>query len=216
MPGVADADALRQEWDERYRESDRVWSGRPNPTLVDEVADVAPGTALDAGAGEGADACWLAARGWRVTAVDLSSVAVERAAAHAAALGVDVTWRQLDLGAEPAPERYDLVTAHYLHVGGDRGRAIRDHLVDAVRPGGLLLVVAHAFEDERAQAHRAEQHAHDHVRDFGEDIWNAEALASHLDAGWRVEVAQTRTREATGADGETTTRYDSVLRARRL
>ena len=69
------------DWDERYRAGGaggRVWSGRPNPTLVDEVADLAPGRALDLGCGEGADAIWLAARGWTVVAVDFAAAALER------------------------------------------------------------------------------------------------------------------------------------------
>jgi len=73
-------------WDERYRSADALWSGQPNPQLVIEAADLAPGTALDAGSGEGADAIWLAARGWQVTTVDISTVALERGAAQPARL----------------------------------------------------------------------------------------------------------------------------------
>ena len=50
-------------WDERYGSADAIWSGNPNPRLVEQVADLAPGTALDVGSGEGADAIWLATRG---------------------------------------------------------------------------------------------------------------------------------------------------------
>ncbi len=69
-------------WNERYRSSERVWSGNPNPQLVAEVAGLAPGRALDVGCGEGADAIWLARRGWDVVATDISGVALERAAQH--------------------------------------------------------------------------------------------------------------------------------------
>jgi len=41
--------ATQEQWDDRYRSASRIWSGRPNPHLVTEVADLAPGTALDAG-----------------------------------------------------------------------------------------------------------------------------------------------------------------------
>ena len=48
---------LTQEfWDARYGSTDQIWSGNPNPQLVEQVADLAPGTALDVGSGEGADA----------------------------------------------------------------------------------------------------------------------------------------------------------------
>ena len=88
------SDPFSQEsWDERYRSRSALWSRNPNPYLVAEAGDLTPGTALDVGAGEGADAIWLASRGWRVTAVDLSAVALERASAHASELGPDIAGR---------------------------------------------------------------------------------------------------------------------------
>ena len=59
-------------WDARYRSTDQVWSGKPNPHLVEHVSTLSPGAALDVGSGEGADALWLASRGWQVTGVDVS------------------------------------------------------------------------------------------------------------------------------------------------
>lgn len=50
-------------WDERYRESDRIWPGNVNAVLADVAADLSPETALDIGCGEGADTMWLAQRG---------------------------------------------------------------------------------------------------------------------------------------------------------
>src|SRR4051812_25376983 len=85
--------AGQAEWDARYGEpGDALWSGRPNGRLVAELADLAPGRALDVGCGEGADAIWLAQRGWTVTAIDVSDVAVGRARANAERLGVGVDW----------------------------------------------------------------------------------------------------------------------------
>src|SRR5690606_20979365 len=77
-------------WDRRYAQRPQRWSGHPNATLVAEVADLAPGTALDVGCGEGADAVWLAQRGWRVTGLDVSAVALERAARAAQDAGVEI------------------------------------------------------------------------------------------------------------------------------
>ncbi len=145
---VTDADEYErvfgeQAWDERYLAKPQTWSGNPNPLLVAEVADMPPGTALDAGAGEGADAFWLATHGWRVTGADISTVALKRASNEAERLGLDVEWLHLDLTREPAPAKYDLVSAQFLHLPAAARRVLFGHLADVVLPGGTLLVVGH-------------------------------------------------------------------------
>ncbi len=71
-------------WENFYQERERVWSGNPNVFLVRELEPAPAGTALDLGCAEGADAIWLAERGWQVTGVDVSDTALGRARAHAA------------------------------------------------------------------------------------------------------------------------------------
>src|SRR5690349_11732816 len=101
------------EWDARYAAApDGMFSGNVNGTLAIEVTGLAPGRALDVGCGEGADAIWLALQGWEVTGLDVSAVAVERAAAAARAAGVEVEWVAADFAATPLGT-FDLVTAHY-------------------------------------------------------------------------------------------------------
>src|SRR5207249_5653217 len=87
------AAAQAAEWDARYSERDGArWSGRPSGRLVAEVTDLTPGRALDVGCGEGADAIWLARRGWTVTGIDISDVAVCRAREAAELAGAAVGW----------------------------------------------------------------------------------------------------------------------------
>lgn len=134
-------------WESRYRDGTRLWSGRPNALLVREASDLPPGTALDLGCGEGADAVWLAARGWRVTGVDISHTALERAAGHAAEAGVSgrTAWERHELG-ETFPEgSFDLVNAQFLQspVALDQQRILRQ-AAGAVAAGGTLLLVMHA------------------------------------------------------------------------
>ncbi|MDQ6848845.1 MAG: class I SAM-dependent methyltransferase [Actinomycetota bacterium] len=83
-------------WDQRYAEMPQVWSGRPNAALVAEVTALPPGRPLDVGCGEGADAVWLAGQGWEVTALDVSQVALKRAALHAEQAGAQVQWMAPD------------------------------------------------------------------------------------------------------------------------
>lgn len=195
-----------QAWEQRYRERPQSWSGNPNPVLIDEATDLAPGTALDAGAGEGADACWLAARGWRVTGVDLSTTALHRAAAHAQRLGLDVTWQQFDLTRDPAPATYDLVCAHFLHLPAGPRRTLFAHLAAAVAPDGTLLVVGHDPSDLHTTMPRP---------GLAEMGWTADEVASSLGNGWTVEVSHARPRPATDPQGREITIHDAVLRARR-
>src|ERR687891_347975 len=142
------AAAQAAEWDTRYRERDgAMWSGRPNGRLVAEVAAVTPGRALDLGCGEGADAIWLAKRGWRVTATDVSRVALDRAARQAAAEHVAdrIDWQQHDLSISFPAGTFDLVTASYLPGTPEMPREqILRTAASAVAPGGILLILGHA------------------------------------------------------------------------
>ena len=197
-------------WDDRYRSAGRLWSGQPNPQLVAQAAGLAPGRALDAGCGEGADAIWLASRGWTVTAVDVSAVALERAAAHAAAQGDEIAgriaWRREDLLTwDPGSRRFDLVSAQFMHLP-DAG-SLHARLAAAVRPGGTLLIVAHHPDDAHVNVGRPE-----HLSRFPA----AGQLAAALDPGdWEVLVATAIGRPATDLDGQPVTLKDTVLRARR-
>ena len=202
-----------REWfEERYRSAPALWSGQPNPQLVAEVAGLRPGTALDAGCGEGADAIWLAERGWRVTAVDFSTTALERAAEQAAARGDQVAgridWRHADLTSWAPPElTFDLVSAQYLHLPPEPRAALFARLAAAVAPGGSLLIVGHDFSDHAAGAHRP---------DMPEMFFTAEEVAASLAPGeWEVLVTAARPRPAKVHEGEEITVHDAVLRARR-
>ncbi|MCW2645806.1 MAG: NAD(P)/FAD-dependent oxidoreductase [Pseudonocardiales bacterium] len=193
-------------WDERYRSRAQNWSGNPNPVLVAEVADLVPGTALEAGAGEGADALWLASRGWHVTGVELSTTALERAAAQADRLGLQIRWQHLDLTRQPANGTYDLVSAFFLHLPAKARLTLWAHLAGAVAPGGTLLVVGHDFSDSVTTMPRPG------LTEMG---WTADQVADSLGAGWTIEVAEARPRQAADPAGREITIRDAVLRARR-
>ena len=202
----------REFWDARYASADKVWSGNPNPRLVEHVADLPPGEALDVGCGEGADAIWLASQGWQVTAIDVSTVALDRAATRAAEVGPDVaariTWRQADvLSWDPAPLQFDVVSAQFMHLPEDARESLHCRLAAAVRPGGTLLIVGHHPSDLETTAGR----------------WNcpgllftADEIAAILDPDqWQVIVAGAPKRQATDPEGRPVTIRDAVLRAQR-
>ncbi|MBO0899259.1 class I SAM-dependent methyltransferase [Cellulomonas sp. zg-ZUI199] len=190
-------------WEERYRSQDRLWSGRVNASLVQLASDLPPGTALDAGAGEGGDAVWLAERGWRVTAVDASRTALDRGAAEAARRGLDVTWVQADLRTWVPSQRYDLVTSHYLHAEGGRGW---HWLADAVAPGGTLLVVGHDPSDLDGPVPRP------HLARLGH---TADQVAADLDPTQWASIEPQVLVRTIPHDGVEVTVRDAVLVARR-
>ena len=204
--------SAEQFWEERYGGEERVWSGNPNVLLVREVADLAPGSALDLGCGEGADAIWLARQGWRVTAVDVSATALRRGAAHAADAGVadGITWEQHDLSRSFPTGAFDLVSAQFLHspVAADGEReSILHRAAAAVAPGGLLLVVGHAGWPSWQEEPPFEYH----FPTTGEVL---AALDLEPDR-WHVELEEVVERELPDPEGRPGRRVDNVLRVRR-
>ena len=192
-----------------------MWSGNPNGTLVNEVGGLAAGRALDVGAGEGGDAIWLAEQGWNVTASDISQRALDRVAAEAERRGL-----RRSSATTPTPTRstrssaaaFDLVSAQYASIPRTPdGRGVRN-LLDAVAPGGTLLVVGHDLEPMRAPID-----THEHSRPFDPDAYVrvddfAAALADSSE--WDIEVHEKRPRPP-GAASASHHVDDIVLRARR-
>jgi SAM-dependent methyltransferase len=199
---------VQAEWDGRYSDQERLWSGRPNGALVAEVAGLAPGRVLDVGCGEGADAVWLAGLGWDVTALDVSAVALERAAGHARDAGVTIHWVHAGLvDAALPPTSFDLVSAQYPALLRTPDAAAERALLSAVAPDGLLLLVHHAEMDI--------QHAHDGGPDPADYVWPS-MVAALLDDDWVVELNEQRPRIAPASGAGARPVDDLVLRARRL
>ncbi|MET8684611.1 class I SAM-dependent methyltransferase [Streptomyces sp. NPDC004732] len=198
-----------ERWDEMYRSRDQIFSGNPNGVLVAEVGDLPPGRALDVGCGEGADALWLARRGWQVTAVDVSEVALQRAAKTAAAFDVQdrVVWTQGDLSTTPPPAGpFDLVSLQYFPLRRQQGHAALHGLLDAVAPGGTLLFGSHALADL----------AHHRSAEFDPaDYYQPADIVPLLGPAWTVLIDETRPRTTPGP-ADTHHTQDTVLRAVRL
>jgi 2-polyprenyl-3-methyl-5-hydroxy-6-metoxy-1,4-benzoquinol methylase len=201
-----DRDFWEQLWSKTLREQgDKVARRPPNGHLMVEAASLPAGRALDAGCGHGADTLWLAAHGWRVTAVDFSGAALAHGRSMAEAAGAEVAerivWVEGDL-ATWAPEagRYDLVVCLYVHVAGSMGDML-GRMANGVAPGGTLFLVGHRPVDPGTGAATA---AASQVQ------VSVEAAVAALDAKvWELLVAEERPRAIAG------TGVDAVVRARR-
>ncbi|MFI6291278.1 SAM-dependent methyltransferase [Nonomuraea sp. NPDC050790] len=197
-------------WDSVYANRPLARDPRPNQRLTETVADLPPGDALDLGCGAGGDALWLARRGWRVIAADISAVAVERLARLARSRGLEerIAAERHDLRESFPQGEFDLVCAHYLHTPFDLDRAgVLRAAAHALRAGGRLLVVDHGSaapwswnQDPEARFPAPRE------------------VAADLDldpAAWTVERAESPRRIATGPGGRRAEVTDHVLLIRR-
>lgn len=194
-------------WDARYASaSGLVWSAEPNRFVVESVAGLTPGAALDLAAGEGRNAVWLAEQGWRVTAVDFSPVAVERGRELAAARDVTVEWRVADVTAyRPVPGSYELVLISYLHLPAPDLAGVLDAARGALRPGGTLVVVGHDLANLRGGTGGPQDPA---------VLLTPEAVVDGL-AGLRIQRAETARRPVPTSDGASIDALDTVVVATR-
>lgn len=206
---------------------DQIWQGdraasmstsQPNPHLVQEVSGLAPGTAVDAGCGGGAEAIWLATRGWQVTAADVAAAALAFAEKRAAASGVagQMRWVQADLSAWEPDAQYDLVTTHYAHPEMPQ-LEFYDRIASWVAPAGTLLIVGHLHDQAHGSAGR---HGHGHGHDGAEPPASASVTAADITARldplvWEIATAQESHRTVTGSGGHPTSVHDVVVRAKR-
>ncbi|MDQ6837954.1 MAG: methyltransferase domain-containing protein [Actinomycetota bacterium] len=205
-------ESAEQVWERLYTERGQRWTGRPNQRLVEVAGDLPPGRALDVGCGEGGDAVWLAQRGWAVTAVDVSPVALGRLTAQAGAEGVadriDTVHIDLATAFPKVPEGgWDLVSAQFFQstIALPRTTILRRGAA-ATAPGGLLLVVEHG-EGPPWSNH------HDVVFPTVEETLAELALPS---GDWSPVRVERSTREAEGPDGRRAEFVDNIIALRRV
>ena len=138
----------RDDWNARYSGAELLWKAEPNRFLVEEVADLQAGRALDVACGEGRNAVWLAGRGWQVTGVDFSDVALSKARRMATDRQVAVEWVDADL-AEWAPPAgaFDLIIVFYLQLPAEERHQVYGRMAGGLAPGGTFLVVGHDSEN---------------------------------------------------------------------
>jgi SAM-dependent methyltransferase len=204
-----DTTDAKEHWEQHYTERDRIWSGRVNVRLSEVVSPLRAGHALDLGCGEGADACWLAGRGWTVVATDISDTALQRAAAAAESQGLSdrIQFVQHDLSESFPDGTFDLISAQFLHskIAFDRPRVLK-RAKTAMRPGGVLLIVDHAGPPPWVS-----KLDHHHEFPSAEEVIDA----LELDDEWQRVRVDAVERQASTPDGEIRPWIDNVIVLRR-
>lgn len=209
-PWWDDAESPTEYWEGKYLERPQLWSGKVNPVLAANAAELTPGRALDLGCGEGGDALWLAEQGWDVTAVDISRTALDRGAAQADARGLAdrIDWQRHELGDSFPEGTYDLVSAQFLHSAVALARTdILRRAAGAVAPGGTLLIVSHAEFPPWAEVSEDAPGLPEPADDL------ADLDVDPTD--WDVQRCDTAERQATGPNGQEATLVDGVISLRR-
>lgn len=193
------------EWDQRYADRPLVWSAGPNQFLAEEVADLAPGRALDLACGEGRNALWLAEQGWQVTGTDFSPVAIDKARQRAERQGLEVAFHVAD-ATDPAPGGpYDLVIVFYLQLVAEQRRGAHRNAAGALAPGGTLIIVGHDRDNlDRGVGGPSSP----------EVLLSVDGVLADLEGtGLEVERAEQVTRDVEQEDGTMATAIDCIVRA---
>ncbi|MFD4668589.1 class I SAM-dependent methyltransferase [Lentzea sp. NPDC058450] len=209
VPAVPDSEAERF-WENHYAQQQLGGFSHVSPLLVETVEALAPAradaTALDLACGRGNDTLWLASQGWCVVAADISPTAIRTVAERAEAENLrDFVRAEVHDLTRTFPEgSFDLISAQHFHTPFDVDRAaILRTAVEALRPGGRLLVVDHGSTSPWSWNQDPDVH-------FPSPDEVYEELA--LDPGqWRAVRRDRPQRLATGPNGQKATVTDHVL-----
>jgi SAM-dependent methyltransferase len=191
------------DWDSRYAANPLLWGDAPNRFVEARCRDLPTGRALDLACGEGRNALWLVTRGWRVTGIDFSAVAINRARAIArdTELDLELVWDDV-LTAEIPADAFDLVLLAYVQLPLDERKRLIERAASAVARDGVLLLVGHDLSN--------------HAEGVGGPkdptlLWTATEVVDGL-GGFTIEEAGTTLRPVEGAPRPA---IDTIVMARR-
>lgn len=133
-------------WNESYASGQLPWdTGQPEPLLVKFVDSgrVAPGKALEIGAGTGTNSIWMAERGFDVLGVDIAPLAVEKAKTKMEGRALRCRFAAGDFLASPPPGGpfqfvFDRGCFHVFDESSEREQ-FATRVADALVPEGLWL-----------------------------------------------------------------------------
>lgn len=179
-----------QDWNEKYAASELIWGAPPNPVIVEHVASLPHGRALDLGCGEGRHSLWLATRGWEVVGIDFSEVALDKArriAAQAPSRSRDrLRYVRADVTADSFEGEYDLILSAFLHFPPPQRKALLDRAINSLKPEGILIFLGHdAINPEKGVGGPQDK----------EILYTPTDLVEEIDGRLEIGIAERRYRE---------------------
>jgi len=133
-------------WNTRYAGSETVYGHEPNAFVASHAFSIPPGPVLCLAEGEGRNALHLAALGHAVTAMDQSSVGMDKAAARARERGLPLTTQVSDLdGYTIGPDAWSGIIATFVHLPRPLRARVHASVVQGLRPGGCFVLEAYTM-----------------------------------------------------------------------
>lgn len=132
-------------WDRRYSEPGYAYGTDPNDFLTESLHYLpAGGSVLCLAEGEGRNSVFLAQNGFTVSAVDSSTVAMEKTRTLAAKNGVRVNTIVADLEEFIfAPDEYDAVISIFCHLPPPLRQTVHRLIPETLRENGVFLLEAY-------------------------------------------------------------------------
>ena len=145
LSGVKTSEDSKTQWDEKYSRPTFIYGKSPVEFLAENYHYIPyEGTVLDMGMGEGRNAVFLAQKGYKVTGVDISSVAVKKAYLLAQEFGVKIKGVVASLSNyKITPSSFDAIVCFYYV-----DRSLVEKIKTWLKPGGILIYEAHTAREK--------------------------------------------------------------------
>jgi len=145
LTGVKTSQDSKTQWDEKYSRPTFIFGKSPAEFLAENYQYIPyEGTVLDMGMGEGRNAVFLAQKGYKVTGIDISSVAVKKSYLLAQEFGVKIKGVVASLSDyKIAPGTFDAIVCFYYV-----DRSLVEKIKTWLRPGGILIYEAYTLREK--------------------------------------------------------------------
>ncbi|MFZ4713938.1 MAG: class I SAM-dependent methyltransferase [Bacteriovoracaceae bacterium] len=146
LSGVRSDDS-KQKWDKKFSSRSYIYGKSPAKFLAENYHYIPYGASvLDMGMGEGRNAVFLAQKGYKVTGIDISSVAVKKSLALAKEFGVQINTVVASLNKYKIPEgTFDAIICFYYV-----DRSLVDKMKSWLKPGGVIVYEAYTVDQKNA------------------------------------------------------------------